>query len=105
LTKVVHRLGQAGDIETLRGRGGGLRLARPAQDIRVGDVVRRTEDMCLVPCADGGTCLLMPSCVLKHALDEASAAFLAVLDRYTLADLAATPLLTAPRPVHTLPAS
>jgi Rrf2 family nitric oxide-sensitive transcriptional repressor len=93
LTKVVHRLGVAGDIETVRGRNGGIRLAKPPDRINVGEVVRRTEDMALVPCFEGGLCLISPACVLQQALREALAAFLAVLDRYTLADLASSPAL------------
>jgi Rrf2 family nitric oxide-sensitive transcriptional repressor len=90
LMKVVHRLGQAGYLETLRGKGGGLRLTRAPASINVGDVVRRTEDSFeLVECfePDGGDCVITPACVLKHALHEATDAFLEVLDRYTLADL------------------
>ena len=91
LTKVAHQLGLAGDVETLRGRGGGLRLARPAASINLGTVVRRTEpDMNVVPClGDAGACAIGGACVLQTAMAEATAAFLAVLDRYTLADLAA----------------
>ena len=89
LTKVVHQLGVHGDVETVRGRHGGLRLGRPAAEINIGAVVRRTEpDMQLVPCF-GGTCVISPECVLQHALEAALQAFLAVLDGYTLADLAA----------------
>jgi Rrf2 family nitric oxide-sensitive transcriptional repressor len=93
LVKVVHGLGQAGFIETLRGRGGGLRLARPAEAIRVGDVVRRTEeDMALVDCfapAHGTPrgCAIGGCCRLQATLEEALRAFMAVLDRTTLADL------------------
>ena len=93
LTKVVHRLGQTGDIETTRGRNGGIRLAKPSGSINVGEVMRRTEDMALVPCFEGGPCLIAPACVLQEALREALAAFLAVLDRYTLADLVSAPAL------------
>ncbi len=91
LTKVVHQLGVAGEIETVRGRNGGVRLKRPAAQINIGAVVRRTEpDLALVPCfADAGTCTIGAACVLQHALHEALAAFLAVLDRTTLADLVA----------------
>lgn len=92
LTKVAHQLGLAGYIATVRGKGGGLRLARPAGTIRVGDVLRRTEpDMALVPCLQPvcGPCPIVPACGLHGALREARAAFLAVLDRYTIADLAA----------------
>jgi Rrf2 family transcriptional regulator, nitric oxide-sensitive transcriptional repressor len=91
LTKVVHQLGVAGEIETVRGRNGGLRLRRPAEQINIGAVVRRTEpDLELVPCFESaGACTIGPSCVLQPALHEALAAFLAVLDRHTLADLVA----------------
>ena len=85
LLKVAHNLGKAGYIEGVRGRSGGVRLAKPADQINVGDVVRRTEEgFELVEC---GTCVIAPACGLTGALDEALAAFMAVLDRYTLADL------------------
>lgn len=92
LTKVVHQLGIAGFLETVRGKGGGLRLARPPAAIRVGDVVRCTEpDMALTPCFEPieARCPIVPSCVLRSALQEARDAFLQVLDGYTLADLVA----------------
>ncbi len=87
----MHQLGIAGDIETLRGRNGGIRLGRPAGDIKLGAVVRRTEpDMDLVACfGDAEMCAIGEACVLQRALHQALAAFLAVLDRYTLADLVA----------------
>jgi len=90
LTKVAHQLGLAGYVVTVRGRGGGLRLARPAAGISVGDVVRRTEpDMALVPCFEPlhEHCAITPACGLRGALYEARQAFLAVLDRYSLADM------------------
>jgi Rrf2 family nitric oxide-sensitive transcriptional repressor len=91
LMKIVHQLGVAGDIETTRGRNGGIRLSRPAADINLGTVVRRTEpDMDLVACfEDTGSCAIGECCVLRTALHQALASFLAVLDRYTLADLVA----------------
>jgi len=91
LMKVVHQLGMAGDVETIRGRNGGLRLGRPAEAVNLGMVVRRTEeDMDLVACFDGSaTCTISDICVLQAVLHEALAAFLAVLDRFTLADLVA----------------
>lgn len=88
--KVVHQLGVAGYIETIRGQSGGMRLARPPQDIILGEVVRRTEpDMALVPCFDpiNTVCVITPACKLRGALHHAQSAFLAVLDGYSLADL------------------
>jgi Rrf2 family nitric oxide-sensitive transcriptional repressor len=89
LMKVVHQLGIAGDIETIRGRNGGVRLGKPAEAINVGSVVRRTEpDMELVACfGNVESCVIGGACVLQTVLHDALAAFLAVLDRYTLADL------------------
>lgn len=90
LTKVAHQLGLAGYVETVRGKGGGLRLAKPAQAIGLGEVVRRAEpDTALVPCFEPvcAPCPIVPACGLRGALHEARQAFLAVLDRYTLADL------------------
>jgi len=91
LMKVVHQLALAGDVVTVRGQHGGLRLGRPPAEINVGTVVRRTEaDFDLVPCFGSETgCAIQPDCVLAVALDAALRAFLAVLDRYTLADLVA----------------
>jgi len=91
LMKVAHELGVAGYVETVRGRGGGLRLSRAREAIRLGEVVRHTEpDMALVPCFApvDGDCAIERCCVLKKALKRAGDAFLEVLDGYTLADLA-----------------
>jgi Rrf2 family transcriptional regulator, nitric oxide-sensitive transcriptional repressor len=90
LMKVVHQLALSGDVATVRGQHGGLRLGRPAGEINIGAVVRRSEaDLELVPCfGSQSVCAIQPECVLAHALDEALAAFLAALDRYTLADMA-----------------
>ena len=90
LMKVVHRLGQSGFITTVRGRQGGMRLARAPDDIIAGAVVRACEDdMRIVECFDSqtNTCPIANACALPSVLDEASTAFLSVLDRYTLADL------------------
>jgi Rrf2 family transcriptional regulator, nitric oxide-sensitive transcriptional repressor len=90
LMKVVHYLSQEGYIETVRGKGGGMRLARPPGSINVGKVLRATEEgFDLVECLQPGRpgCRIAPACVLKGALTQARDAFLAVLDRYTLADL------------------
>ncbi len=99
LMKIVQQLGRDGFVETVRGRGGGIRLARAPGAIRVGDVVRRMEDdFQIVACfggndgsGRGGGCVIAPDCRLAGVLDEALHAFLAVLDRYTLADLLAAP--------------
>lgn len=90
LMKVVHRLGVAGFVQTLRGQKGGLRLARAAREINLGEVVRSAETgMALAPCfePDGGRCALTPACRLRRVLQQAGDAFLFVLDGYTLADL------------------
>lgn len=91
LVKVVHNLGLDGYILTSRGRHGGLRLARPAKDILVGELVRSTEpDLDLLECFNPATdhCVISNSCSLKAVIFNAQAAFLAVLDQYTLADMA-----------------
>jgi Rrf2 family transcriptional regulator, nitric oxide-sensitive transcriptional repressor len=90
LMRVVNQLGTKGYIETVRGKGGGFRLARSPEQIRIGDVVRDMEtgfDLaeCFRPGED--SCLFMPACALKPVLAEAGRAFLASLDQYTLADL------------------
>jgi Rrf2 family nitric oxide-sensitive transcriptional repressor len=85
LMKVAHDLGKAGYIEGVRGRAGGTRLARPPRTINVGAVVRQMEEgFDLVEC---DACAIAPACELTRILDEALAAFMTVLDRYTLADL------------------
>lgn len=91
IVKIVHELGVAGYIDTQRGRGGGFRLARPAEEIIVGDVVRLTEGpLDLVECfnPENNTCPLIGICKLSRALQEATRAFMAVLDDLTLADIA-----------------
>ena len=91
LVKIVNQLGKEGLLEVRRGRTGGLRLARPAAEIGIGAVVRACEpDFALVECleGEGGGCPITPGCALIRPLLEAKDAFLAVLDRYTLADVA-----------------
>jgi Rrf2 family nitric oxide-sensitive transcriptional repressor len=90
LVKVVHFLGRQGWIETLRGKGGGIQLAMPAESINIGRVVRDTEGSalpaeCFLP--EGNACVLTTACRLKNVLAEAVKAFYAVLDKYTLADI------------------
>lgn len=90
LVKVVHNLGKLGYITTVRGRQGGLRLARAPESINLGEVVRRTEpNFNLVECFDRvhDQCILTPGCQLKGVLGKAFKAFMNVLDEYTLADL------------------
>ncbi len=90
LVKVVHFLGKAGFLTNVRGRGGGLQLARPAAKINVGAVVRKAEGHAMpAACFDPSAprCALAPVCRLRKVLGEAVGAFDAVLDRYTLADL------------------
>jgi Rrf2 family transcriptional regulator, nitric oxide-sensitive transcriptional repressor len=91
LMKVVNKLGQQGYIDTVRGKGGGLRLRRPPAEIRVGTVVRETEeDLAVMGClAESGFCRIEGCCVLRRALRQATVAFLRTLDGYTLADLLA----------------
>lgn len=94
LRKVIQRLAQAGLIEAVRGRGGGLKLAKPAREIGIGAVVRLMEsDFALAECmgASPGNCAITGACGLQRALGEAMAAFFAVLDRYTLADALVAP--------------
>lgn len=90
LMKIVQDLSHEGILGTTRGKSGGIHLARPPEQICIGDVVRRTEpDFRIVECFDAGppNCRLHGSCVLTSAVGEALAAFLEVLDGYTLADL------------------
>ncbi len=91
IVKIVHELGKSGYLETVRGRGGGFRLGRAAADIRVGDVVRLTEGpMEVVECFNpsSNTCPLIGICKLSRKIQEATRAFMAVLDDVTIADIA-----------------
>jgi Rrf2 family nitric oxide-sensitive transcriptional repressor len=93
VVKVVNGLQHLGYIQTTRGRTGGFTLARSPEQIRVGDVVRRTESGMLVECFDRhtNTCPIAQACGLKGVLAEAFAAFLTTLDRYSIADMVARP--------------
>jgi Rrf2 family transcriptional regulator, nitric oxide-sensitive transcriptional repressor len=100
LTKVVGSLAEAGFVTTKRGAAGGFRLARPPEQIRLGDVIRELEaDLPLVECfrSDGGTCRLSPGCALKPRLADGWNAFVAELNRSTLSQYAVP--LPGPRPV------
>ncbi|HEX4104933.1 MAG TPA: Rrf2 family transcriptional regulator [Rhizomicrobium sp.] len=90
LTKVAFDLGRAGFVETVRGRNGGLRLAKKPEEIGLGDVLRITESRSvLVECFNPKTnsCVISAPCRLKGVLARALKAWFAVLDEYTLADL------------------
>lgn len=89
LMKVVNQLIRNGFVEGVRGKGGGLRLARPAAGIMIGEVVRRTEtDLALVECfSDASHCLLTGNCNLKGVFATALEAFLASLDQVSLAQV------------------
>ncbi len=112
LTKIIHQLAQIGYIESIRGKHGGIRLAKPAEDIILGEVIRQTEpDFQMVPCfaqitaksTDKNTqpspvktpkkpaeiCEITPVCKLKSVFYQATQAFLQVMDSYTLADIVA----------------
>lgn len=89
LVKVAHLLGREGFLFNSRGRGGGLRLARPARDINVADVVRATEgaDGPVECFRDGSRCVIAPVCRLSAVLDSAMRAFYEVLAGFSLEDL------------------
>lgn len=89
LMKVAHHLSRSGFIDTQRGKGGGMRLARDPGKIVLGDVIRQTEtDFALVECmGDASSCRLGGDCELQGILQEALTALLKVMDGYTLADL------------------
>lgn len=93
LMKVANQLTRAGYLKAIRGRSGGLALAKRPDAISLGDVLRATEpDFALVECFTADNrCLITPRCRLRGALHEALAAFVGTLDRYTLADLILSP--------------
>jgi Rrf2 family transcriptional regulator, nitric oxide-sensitive transcriptional repressor len=98
LVKVVHNLGLNGYILTSRGRHGGIKLARTAKEIPIGEVVRSTEpDFDLLECFNPATdrCVITRTCSLKSVLFNAQAGFLDVLDEYTLEDIAKASIKTS----------
>jgi len=86
MVKIINQLSRAGFVTAVRGKNGGIRLGRPAQLIRVGDVVRELEPISLVNCSSE-FCHITPACRLKQALAQAVQSFLAELDKHTLAEL------------------
>ena len=93
LMKVANQLSRSGFLRSVRGRFGGLTLARHPEQINLGEVLRATEpDFELVECFTADNrCILTPRCKLRGILDEALAAFIGTVDRYTLADLIFSP--------------
>jgi len=110
LMKVTHQLGLAGWIETVRGKGGGMRLAHRPEDINVGAVVRRMEsDFQITECfGSANRCTLTGTCGLNRILNDALRAFLEQLDAHTLADVLppthdGNPVDIVPRPLQRTP--
>jgi len=100
LMKIVNDLARQGLLQTTRGRGGGLRLNKPAADINIGDVVRQSEtDFRIVECFDisHNACTITAHCQLKHVFKKALQSYLAELDKVTLADV--TRSMPASQPV------
>ncbi|MBS9782144.1 MAG: Rrf2 family transcriptional regulator, partial [Gammaproteobacteria bacterium] len=94
LMKVVPVLVKGGFIESIRGNRGGLRLAKPPEEIVIGQVVRQTESFILVECfGSNNQCHITPTCRLAHVFDGANKAFLHYLDSFTLADILTHDLL------------
>lgn len=97
LTKVVHQLGRAGYLETVRGKYGGVRLLVQPEDVMLGDFVRKTEeDFALARCMrdaeacdpeNDEACLLQGTCIARMAFGQGLSAFFEALNRYTLADM------------------
>ncbi|WP_099158932.1 RrF2 family transcriptional regulator [Virgibacillus ndiopensis] len=90
LSKIVFELNKLELLETIRGRNGGIRLAKKPEEINVGKVVRILEaDTVLLECFDRETnhCVISPACKLKHVLNKALHSFFVVLEEYTIKDL------------------
>lgn len=86
MVKIINQLSREGYVAAVRGKNGGIRLGKPAQEIRIGDVVRSLEPLALVNCSSE-FCHITSACRLKMALSKAVQSFLMELDNYTLADL------------------
>jgi Rrf2 family nitric oxide-sensitive transcriptional repressor len=86
MVKIINQLSREGFIKAVRGKNGGIKLGRPADEIYIGDVVRAIEPLSLINCSPE-FCHITPACRLKSILSGAVSAFLAELDKHTLADL------------------
>ncbi len=86
MIKIINKLGQLGYVKTIRGKNGGIRLGMPADSIVIGEVVRDIEPLQVVNCSPD-FCHITPACRLKLHLDNAKRAFLAELNKCTLADM------------------
>ncbi|WP_420064124.1 nitric oxide-sensing transcriptional repressor NsrR [Pectobacterium colocasium] len=86
MVKIINQLSRAGLVMAVRGKNGGIRLGKPADTIRIGDVVRELEPLTLVNCSHE-FCHITPACRLKQVLQQAVQNFLQELDQYTLADM------------------
>lgn len=91
LTKVIHTMATKGLLTTTRGKGGGITMARPADQVKVGDVIRAMEGTAEIINCDTPKCPLVRMCELRSILRKGQNAFLATLDEYTVADLTASP--------------
>lgn len=87
LKKIVRRLSELGYVATVRGKHGGLRLGCAPEDLNLGRLVREIENLALLPCWEEGCACAVPDCKLRGVAGTALAAFLAVFDQQTLADL------------------
>lgn len=86
MVKIINQLSRAGLVAAVRGKNGGIRLGQPAENIRIGDVVRLLEPLTLVNCSHE-FCHITPACRLKQVLHQGVQNFLSALDNYTLADM------------------
>lgn len=86
LTKVIARLSKEGWIITTRGRTGGIKLAKPPKDLRLGDIIAQLEHGSLIDCSTP-LCPIRGACNLKNILDAGLKSFYLEMNRYSLADI------------------
>lgn len=91
LTKVIHTMAVKGLLTTTRGKGGGVSMAHPADQLKVGDVIRAMEGTGEIINCDTPKCPLVRMCELRSILRKGQNAFLATLDEFTVADLTNSP--------------